>query len=155
MAIILDTYAEDSGPKPFRSLDCWLTHPSFRKLVQSEWHNLQMLSADQKLTAIKTPMKSWNKNVFGDIDEQLASIQAELKKLDHLAATQELNVIQLARRCALVSQQWKWLGRKERLWRQLSRCKVLKEGDRNTKYFHTRASIRRNTNSISCLVVNE
>jgi len=154
LAIILNTEAEDSGPKPFRSLNCWLTHPGFKKLVQTEWHNLQMGSTDQKLTALKTPIKEWKKNVFGDIEEKLTSIQFELKKLDAFGSANDLNEMQLARRRALEAHQWLWLGRKERLWRQLSRCKNLKEGDRSTKYFHAKASIRRNTNSISCLLVN-
>jgi len=55
--------------------------------------------------------------VFGDIEVKLISIQWELKKLDEFDTINDLNELQLARRMALESQQWRWLGRKERLWR--------------------------------------
>lgn len=28
------------GPKPFRSLNTWFTHPNFKKFVSEEWRNL-------------------------------------------------------------------------------------------------------------------
>jgi len=115
-----------------------------------------MESTDQKLTGLKKSIKEWNENVFGDIEEKLKAVQSELKKLDAIGSIQDLNgkCSAASKEEALEGQQWLWLERKERLWRQLSRCKNLKEGDKNTKYFHAKASLRRNTNSISCLLVN-
>jgi len=47
------------------------------------------------------------------------------------------------------------MARKERYWKQMSRCKRLKVGDRNTRYFHTLATIRRKRNLMSTIQKDE
>jgi len=49
------------------------------------------------------------------------------------ANSMQLNEIDSTRLRAL--QQWAWMGRKERLLKQLSRCKFVKEVERKTKIF--------------------
>lgn len=49
---------------------------------------------------------------------------------------------------------WTWLKHKKAYWAQHSRSQWLKEGDRNTKFFHTMASIRRCKNTNEQLTVD-
>ncbi|KAK3206924.1 hypothetical protein Dsin_020970 [Dipteronia sinensis] len=44
---------------------------------------------------------------------------------------------------------WKCLRREEQIWRQKSRVNWLKEGDKNTKFFHSMTDGRKRTNYIS------
>ena len=40
------------------------------------------------------------------------------------------------------------MGKEERMWRQRSRFTYIKEGDRNTRFFHSRATLRKRRNCI-------
>jgi hypothetical protein len=46
----------------------------------------------------------------------------------------------------------KWELQEEVLWKKKSRIRLLREGDRNTKFFHNSLLQRRNMNRISTLV---
>jgi len=131
------------SPTPFRTLDCWLEEPSFEKVFRKEWLQMEGKPLVSKLKLIKKPIKAWNKGVSGHIDSKLCSYQEAIRKLDKEAQSRTLDECDWVRMDALQSQLWHWMVRKERYWRQLSRCKVIKEGDRNTKYFHLKATMRR------------
>ena len=102
----------------------------------------------KKMKLIKGPLKVWNKEVFGHIDSKITLFQKSLQELEDKGQECELEESEWCRMEALKTQLWLWMARKERYWRQLSRCKILKEGDRNTKYFHLKAKMRRQRNMI-------
>ncbi|KAK3199607.1 hypothetical protein Dsin_023022 [Dipteronia sinensis] len=56
------------------------------------------------------------------------------------------------KRLKLLAELWKGLRSKEQLWRQKLRISWLKEGDKNTKFFHLAANGRKRGNFISNLV---
>lgn len=66
-----------------------------------------------------------------------------------------LTKVDLARKKALTAQLWMWLKRREKYWFQMSRVKSLMEKDKNTKYFHLMASIRRSKNIIGSLIIGD
>jgi len=45
------------------------------------------------------------------------------------------------------------MERRERYWKQMSGCKILKDGDRNTRYFHLIATMRRKRKMIEKILV--
>jgi len=149
--LIFTTEHPPRGPIPFRSLDSWLEEPSFMKTFSKEWLQLTGKPLQQKLKLIKGPLKVWNKEVFGHIDTKITKFQADLQRLEMKAQENDLDDCDLSRMEALKSQLWLWMARKERYWRQLSRCKIIKEGDRNTKFFHLKAKMRQQRNRIDKL----
>jgi len=55
---------------------------SFIAVFKKEWIQLSQLSFEQKIKAMKKPLKKWNREVFGLIDIKIKSLQDELSKLD-------------------------------------------------------------------------
>ena len=108
---------------------------------------------ERKLKLIKRPLKKWNGEVFGHIDRNIKKFDLALRKAEEEALRREIGVVEWSRIEALRTQMWLWMVRKERYWKQLSRCKVIREGDRNTKYFHLSATMRRNRNRIDKLLI--
>ena len=113
--LVLYTSETSWGPSPFRTLDGWLEEPQFMAVFKKEWIQLSQLPFEQKLKAMKRPLKKWNREVFGHIDSKLMSLQNELSKLDAKEQAQALQEADRQRKKALQSQLWLWLAKKERL----------------------------------------
>ena len=59
------------GPIPFRFQSMWISHASFHDFISDKWNFNSSLPPMQnlsfKLKGLKQHLKSWNKNVFGNI----------------------------------------------------------------------------------------
>ena len=130
------------GAKPFRSIDAWFSHPGFLKFVEEEWKGYGEMNVLEKFRNLKVALKKWNKEIFGSIDHNIQRFEDEIAivngKLDDGVAGEMDN----ARLNALKSQLDKWYSRRCCYWKQISREKIIKEGDRNFKYFHAMAAVR-------------
>jgi len=103
---------------------------------------------------MKKPLKKWNREVFGIIDDKIKSLQEAISKVDDKEQREMLQEADIYRRKALKTQLWQWMTRQERYWKQISRCKLLKAGDRNTRYFHLVATMRKRRKMIEKIVVD-
>lgn len=89
--------------------------------------------------------------MFGRINIKIKSVMEEVKKLDEKARAGGLNATEEDNRNYLRGEVERLLISEEIRWRQKSRAQWLKEGDRNTKFFHKMESIHKNANQISNL----
>ena len=113
--------------------------PTSKKVVKN-----CVKSKQARKKTVNAPQHSTdNSGVFGNIDLKIKAFQDELLKLDQQAQAAELLEAEWYRRMAVQTQLRLWMIRKEWYWKQMSRCRILKEGDKNTQYFHITASIRR------------
>ena len=147
-SLIWSTSQQQWGPSPFRTLDCWLAEPSFLKTFKANWEQLSGFPLHKKLKHIKGPLKAWNRDNFGHIHTKITSYQLALSTLEKEAQSRILEDHEWLRMDAMKTQLGLWMIRQSRYWRQLSRSKIIREGDRNTKFFHLKASMRRQRNMI-------
>ena len=149
--ILASSEEKNWGPKPFRFLNCWLDHPNCLKIITESWNSNKSSTLPEKLKAIKISLKKWNTLEFGSIDSHISNLEIVIQSIDGLANLRNLEDHELVERKSAQCQLWEWLKRKESLWAQKSRIQWLKEGDKNTRFFHTMASINRRKNLIESI----
>lgn len=96
-------------------------------------------------SACNARLSQWNKQEFGHVGHQIKTLRNRLQVLE-AAPEQNTDSIRQVRQ-TLNS----WLDMEEVMWKQRSRNNYLKEGDRNTSFFHTKASNRKQRNWIQGL----
>lgn len=127
--------------RPFKFEKMWLSDGGCSRIVKDAWGPS---SPDASMTLIAGKVKncgdkllSWSRLSFGNIKR---SIELNSKKLNRaeIAAAEgrgDANVIR-----SLKAELNDLLDKESQMWHQRSRVLFLKEGDRNTKYFHSKAS---------------
>lgn len=105
-----------------------------------------MYNFQQKLKSLKTRIKRWNKDSFGNI------FQAK-KKLDLRIKEVQLEIHRTGSTADLKAQEWLLLQelnlkekQEEALFERKSRNQWLRDGDRNTKFFH-KATVQHRLNN--------
>ena len=124
------------GPKPFRCYDAWFLNPRFKDHLINEWRNIPNESLHNKLKSLKAPLKTWRKENFDLMDDNIFELEYAIHDLDSLTDDRDLNDMERARLNAANYMLHQWLIRRERLWRQRARSYGFSTKDHNTKFFH-------------------
>ena len=71
--ILLDGGGMRRGPRPFRFENMWLKSEGFKKMLRQWWERIQVSGSAsfismKKLEVLKLLLRSWNKEVLGQID---------------------------------------------------------------------------------------
>jgi hypothetical protein len=157
--ILLVSGCPQSGKRAFKFENMWLKEEDFVEKVRNWWDSFQFFGAPsfvlaKKLKALKWEIKRWNLEEFGDVRERNKASCEELKALDRTEEGRQLSEDEKMRRRQISRELEATLFQEEISWRQKSRIRWLKEGDKCTKFFHQVANANRRNNSIESLVVN-
>ncbi|XP_074298539.1 uncharacterized protein LOC141629436 [Silene latifolia] len=103
-----------------------------------------------RLDGLSEKLQSWNSEIFGNIYKRKKSLIARIGGYQkELSIARRTNYIKLEAK--LRKELDEVLAQEEILWYQKSRLKFIKDGDRNTSYFHVTTLVRRWRNKISTL----
>lgn len=98
---------------------------------------------------LKSRLRVWNKEVFGNIEEAKNKLSLELEVFDGIEEERELNQEEGDERKRIKFQFEKLLRDEEIKWRQKAKFRWFKEVDGNSKFFHRMANTRRMKNQIN------
>ena len=107
-----------------------------------------------KLKGLKQNLKTWNKEVFGRLEKNKAEALQQVECWDSVEEVRSLTEVELNQKKEAKESYAKWVSMEEVHWRQLSRELWLREGDRNTRFFHRMANAHRRVNAMTKIKIN-
>ncbi|XP_061350360.1 uncharacterized protein LOC133295534 [Gastrolobium bilobum] len=148
LLIVLSPVNQEWEDRPFRFFPPWLEHPGFKIMLEEEWRKSGGTMSN--LMGLIPTLRHWNINTFRNIHKKKMTL---LRRLDGIQRNLERGhnpflenlEIELSLELDLT------LDMEEQLWFQKSRANWIRDGDRNTRYYHTIAVARRRKNKVLSL----
>lgn len=131
--------------------ESWTNFEECRELLTQHWPTLGNLSGEvysTKLSCCMRELHKWNRDILrGSLKGAIASKKEEIRRVQMRGSSNWRHIALEAEK------DLEWLLEEEEIyWRQRARKDWIQWGDRNTKWFHLRASQRRKTNRVKGLV---
>ena len=147
-----------SVKRPFKFENMWLEVDGFCELVRSFWGELRVSGSSsfvlaKKLLFLKRRLKEWNKEVSGHLESKLAELVVKFKSFDEKEQQLALCLGGRLERLQMKKELSKVRSQVDMFWRQRAKQHWMKDGERNTKFFHRVASMRRRFSAIDKIVV--
>jgi len=143
----------------FKFENWWLQTENFKEKVKLWWESHHCrgrpdyILAD-KLKYLEGKLKEWSRTSQGNLGLQKQNILSQLTELEVIQDQRQLSDDEIYLRTTLTVEFEENAKKEEVAWRQRSRAIWLKEGDKNTKFFHRTANCHKRYNNIDKLLVD-
>lgn len=139
----------------FKFQQMWALHPDCKDIITCSWNSniigSPMYILNSKLKNLKTILKVWNKEVFGDVHAAVQTAEDNLNQIQNDINLQGLfDTLLDAEKLAQTNLEL-CLKQQETFWKEKAKINWHLEGDRNTKYFHKIAKIKSTSKRITTL----
>jgi hypothetical protein len=124
----------------------WTKDDEIINIITEAWQG-QNLNLQKKLETTLDKMHHWGQNKFGTLPRKIKKAQADLQRIND--NIQNGNLMSMVR--SKEKELDDLLHSEEMWWNQRSRVLWLKHGDKNTSFFHHKASQRRRKNRIEAI----
>ncbi|XP_060202506.1 uncharacterized protein LOC132630946 [Lycium barbarum] len=133
--------------KSFKFLNFWTKHHTFMEVVKENWTvdlcGNPFYVFHHKLKKLKKALVQWSRNTYGNIFQQIATIEDTIKvkelQFENNASRENRMLLHQAQ-----AELTRFLHLEEEYWKQKASMKWFNDGDRNTKFFHSYVRGRRN-----------
>ena len=137
----------------------WLRADGFQELLEGWWkgvsvHGKASFVLSRKLKEIKVLIKGWNRDCLGRLDYNKKLALNNVEAWDHVTEDRSLMLEESEARSEAEEAYKKWVLLEEIYWRQKSKEFWLKEGDRNTGFFHHMVNAHLRKNALVKIKIN-
>lgn len=151
--LLLDSVVRDWGPRPFRSINAWFSHPDFKNFIMDRWRNFKVegwsgFVIKENFKKLKEEVKVWNRDVFGSLDVKIENIREEIRRLDVLDDTFGLKDSEVIERNQNSAELFLNLSCRNSLNAQKAWIRWNLEGDLNSSFFHRVINKKRKKNEL-------
>ncbi|RVW88360.1 LINE-1 reverse transcriptase-like [Vitis vinifera] len=147
------------GPSPFRFENMWLKVDGFKELLREWWQGGERVERASfrmaaKMKEMKEKIKVWNRDVFGRVEVNKSLALRQIEFWDRVESGRDLSERETDLKNEAKENFKKWALLEEAHWRQMSRELWLREGDKNTGFFHKMASAHWRNNFLDRIIIN-
>ena len=133
--------------KLFRFESLWLSNGECEKVVGNAWREHAGSDIHSRVSGVASSLACWARVTFGDIQKRIIAAERVLHNLQEQAP--DGRIIEQMHQVTNTLDELHRL--KESYWHLRARTNELRDGDKNTSYFHHKANQRRKHNTIKGL----
>ncbi|XP_042489634.1 uncharacterized protein LOC122069615 [Macadamia integrifolia] len=152
--VVSDSIARP-GNIPCRFNNFWMEHDLFENVIQDVWN--QEISGNpifilsQKLKRVKLYIKPWGRKKFPNIDNEVKKASNHLNSVHQEIEAAGMSDDLFGREADAKTALLKATQLQDNLWAQKAKQRWMKDGDKNSKFFHLSVKMRRARNQIRTL----